>query len=156
MLEAVNSVLQTAPLARGNIEQASTSRSFAVNPEKVQEIPKAPFITNYIAVDNDFDTAVIQIRDNDTGEVLGQIPSDAKLQAQLQAQRDAQSFEEIRSQINSGVSESSTASPQDVSAQNAGDISVSSTAVSTQQLDAFQSAAQAATAGNGANVSVFA
>lgn len=156
MLEAVNSVLQTTPLARGNIEQASNARSFAVNPEKIQEIPKAPFITNYIAVDNNFDTAVIQIRDNDTGEVLGQIPSDAKLQAQLQAQRDAQSFEEIRSQISGDSTSNGGATFQSPDLQGSGDLTAQNTTVPTQQLDAFQSAAQAATAGNGANVSVFA
>ena len=37
MIEAVNSVLANASLVRGNAEQVDVSKSFAANPDRVQE-----------------------------------------------------------------------------------------------------------------------
>lgn len=93
MIEAVNSVLSNAPLARGSAEQQSTSRSFAANPERVQEVAKAPYVSPYIHVDVNFDRAVLQIRDSDTGDVLRQFPSESQLKAYTRAQAAASQLE---------------------------------------------------------------
>lgn len=81
MLEAVNSSVSNAPLIRGNVEQTSSTRSFAANPAKVQEVPQAPFISPYIHFDSGSKTAVLALRDSQTGDFLTTIPSDAKLDA---------------------------------------------------------------------------
>lgn len=92
MIEAVNSVLSNAQVLRGSTEGIDSARSFAANPERVQEIstPQAPFISPFISVDVNFDTAVLQIRDSDTGDVVQQFPSEARLEEQQRAARAAQ------------------------------------------------------------------
>lgn len=86
MIEAVNSVVSNATLVRGAAEQQSVARSYAANPERVQEIPKAPFVSPYIRVDTNFDKAVLQIRDSETGDVVRQFPSESQLEAYRRAQ----------------------------------------------------------------------
>ncbi|MCB1530687.1 MAG: flagellar protein FlaG [Rhodospirillales bacterium] len=93
MIEAVNSVLSNAPLVRGNVEQQAASRSFAANPERVQEVARAPYVSPYIHVDVNFDRAVLQIRDSDTGDVLRQFPSESQLKAYTRAQAAAAALE---------------------------------------------------------------
>lgn len=107
MIEAVNSVLSNSPVIRGNAEAVDSARSFAVNPDRVQEIavPQAPFVSPYVSVDVDFDTAVLQIRDSETGDVLKQFPSETRLQERsrlAKAEQNAQLFK------NSGAEESSS------------------------------------------------
>lgn len=86
MIEAVNSVLASSTAVRGVAEQVSTARSFAANPDRVQEVAKAPYVSPYIRVDVNFDKAVLQVRDSDTGDVLRQYPSESQLQAYRRAQ----------------------------------------------------------------------
>lgn len=90
MIEAVNSTLLNASLLRGNAEQAGTARSFAANPDRVQEaavsVPQAPFVSPFIALDVDHNTAVLQIRDSETGDVVTQFPSEQRLEAQSRRQ----------------------------------------------------------------------
>ncbi len=86
MIEAVNSVLSNAQIARGNAEQASTSRNLTANPERVQEIAKAPYVSPYISLDLNYDRAVLQLRDSDTGDVLRQYPSESQMEAYRRAQ----------------------------------------------------------------------
>ena len=89
MIEAVNSVLTNAQLLRGNAEQASAAAQPAVatpEPSESISVPQAPFVSPYIAVDVNFDTAVLQIRDSETGDVVTQFPSESRL---AQAQREA-------------------------------------------------------------------
>ena len=90
MIEAVNSTVSNATLVRGVAEQQSVARSFAANPERIQEIPKAPFISPYIRVDTNFDKAVLLIRDSDTGDVIRQFPSESQLEAYRRAQAASQ------------------------------------------------------------------
>jgi len=87
MLEAVNSVLSNAQYTRAAAEQQSVLNSFAANPDRVQQAPTvAPYISLYIKVDNNFDRAVLQIRDNQSGDVLRQIPTESQLEAYRRAQ----------------------------------------------------------------------
>lgn len=97
MIEGVNSVLATAPLARGSAEQAGSARSIAANPERVQEVVKAPFVSPYIYVDVNLDKAVLQIRDSETGDVLRQMPSEQQIRAYERAQGSAREAKEAAS-----------------------------------------------------------
>lgn len=80
MLEAVNSVLQSAPVIRASAEQVSTVDSYAANPDRVQKVPQAPYISPYIYMDVNLNQAVLQIRDSETGDVVRQIPSETSIQ----------------------------------------------------------------------------
>jgi hypothetical protein len=86
MLEAVNSVLQTSPLVRGNTEQVSSAASFAANPDRIQKVPQAPYISPYIHMDVELG-AVLQLRDSETGDVVRQIPSEATIEARQRFQQ---------------------------------------------------------------------
>lgn len=84
MIEAVNSVISSAPVARIANDQVSSLRSFAADSaaiESVARAPLAPYISPYISVDVNFDAAVLQLRDADTGDVINQFPSEQTLQA---------------------------------------------------------------------------
>lgn len=87
MLEAVNSVLSNASYTRAAAEQQSVVNSYAANPERVQQVStQAPYISLYIKVDTNFDRAILQIRDSDTGNVVRQIPTESQLEAYRRAQ----------------------------------------------------------------------
>lgn len=90
MIEAVNSVLSNAPASRVAAEQQTSTRSFASNPEKTQEAAKTPYISPYIAIDRNYNKAILQIRDSETGDVVRQFPTEG----QLKAYRAAQQFSE--------------------------------------------------------------
>lgn len=86
MIEAVNSVVSNAVLARGSAEQQSVVRSFAANPERVQEVAQAPYVSPYISMDINYNKAVLQIRDSDTGDVVRQFPTESQMEAYRKAQ----------------------------------------------------------------------
>lgn len=86
MIEAVNSVLSNAPIARAMADQQSVATSFAANPDRVQVVAQAPFISPYIHVDVNFDKAVLQIRDSETGDVVRTIPTEGQMEAYRRAQ----------------------------------------------------------------------
>jgi hypothetical protein len=97
MIEAVNSVVSNAPLVRIAADQVNVARSFAANPDRVQEaaganLPKAPYISPFISWDTDYGKAVLQIRDSQSGEVVTQFPSETRLRAQLASTPADQSF----------------------------------------------------------------
>lgn len=88
MIEATNSVIANAPLLRSNAEQGSTVRAARQQTQiEISEPVRAPFVSPFIFVDNNFDKAVLQIRDADTGDVLTQFPSESRL---AQARREAE------------------------------------------------------------------
>lgn len=156
MLEAVTSVLQTAPIARGSAEQVSGARSFAANPDKIQEAPRAPYISPFIYMDVNYDKAVLQIRDSETGDVLTQFPSESRLRAQSTA------AEQVRTR-DSASDSSPTPSPQETHqpqqsapVQQQAPAPSAGSAVTAQQLAAFKTASTSASAGNGGQVSLFA
>ncbi len=103
MIEAVNSVISNAPLLRGSAEQVNSARS--ATPERVSNGPQAPFVSPFIAVDLNHNTAVLQIRDSDTGDVVRQFPSDSTLQARQRAASladsvvQAQEFEDVPTSV---------------------------------------------------------
>lgn len=149
MLEAVNSVLQTAPLARANAEQASVVDSFAANPERVQRAaPQAPYISPYIFLDVNYDKAVIQLRNGDTGDVEDQFPSEAALQAA--ARQAARRQVTTEQQVAAQAAPSRGADSAQAAVQKA-----QSSSITPQQQAAFQAAASSGNA-NAGNVTLFA
>jgi len=84
MIEAIKSTLAVAPAVSKVAEQASTNRSFATNPDKVQEVavPNDGFYTSRkVRVDNNSQIAVLEFRNPLNGDVKTQIPTEAQLQA---------------------------------------------------------------------------
>lgn len=82
MIEAINSVVANSQMLRAYTEQAATSGVSVDIADSTRDItvPKAPYISPYISVDVNYNKAVMQIRDQDTGDVLTQYPSESRLQ----------------------------------------------------------------------------
>ena len=128
MIEAVSSTVSNAALVRGQAEQASQARSFAANPDRVQEVPKSGLSLS-IGVDLNFDKAILQIRDVETGDVIQQIPTESQLKAFQRAEATrqqqasaAESTEEAASAESVDITVDSTSStpapaPQEVEVQ---------------------------------------
>lgn len=109
MIEAVNSVISNAPLIRGNAEQVAASNSFAADAaavETVARMPLAPYISPYIAVNTDYDKAVLQLRDSETGDVVNQFPSEQTLAARQRTEK---------AQLNAKLAESTGGSAPETS-----------------------------------------
>lgn len=91
MIEAINTAIANAPLLRGNAEQASVLRSASnqtqVEQSQSSETVKAPYVSPYIFVNTKYNTAVLQIRDSDTGDVIDQFPRETTLQARQRAEQ---------------------------------------------------------------------
>lgn len=164
MLEAVNSVLQTAPLVRGNAEQVSSAASFAANPDRVQKIPQAPYISPYIHLDVDMG-AVLQMRDPETGDVVRQIPSEASIEArqrfqqQIDLQQQAQATRGSADSAAVIAGQAATPRPQQTSAEapQAAPAPTRKPAPQARQIAAFQAAAVSGGApSGGAAVQLFA
>lgn len=93
MIEAVNSAIANSSLTRVAAVQVDAAR-VEITTEGGPSAPTAPFISPFISIDSNFDTAVIQIRDSETGDVLKQYPSEQTLssrarQAQISESRDS-------------------------------------------------------------------
>lgn len=93
MIEAVNSVISGASSARNIAVEATASNAAASNFElgdQIARAPTAPFVSPYYAVDTNYNTAVLQIRDSETGDVLKQYPSESRLEQRAEeAERSA-------------------------------------------------------------------
>ena len=104
MIEAVNSVISNANLLRQGATQGGNLRPQEL--ESVSEFPLAPYV-DQISLDTNFDTAVLEIRDSDTGDVLRQFPTESTLEARQRAEATRQRAELLRSQQNLGAETSS-------------------------------------------------
>ncbi len=152
MIEAVNSVVSNAGLARAAAVQVATSNSFAADAQAIETVaraPVAPFISPYISVDANFDTAVLQIRDSATGDVLTQFPSESALQ-----QRRSQAVRQEAAQLQTQTREVREApAPQQVQpTQPAQSAEIPSTTFQAQQV--AQSSTPPAAAGGEAQAAV--
>lgn len=146
MIEAANSVLAQAPLIRGQVEQQSTARNFAANPNQVQVAPQAPYISPYVHVDVNHDKAVLQIRDPDTGDVVRQIPSEPMLEAM---RRQSATIEARRSEVAADTARQTRVQAQQEPVQVQVDQPApqqSASSATQQQFAAFASAANIAAA----------
>ena len=118
MFEAVNSVISNAPLLRAGAERISPA---TVDLSQLGPVstPQVPYISLHISVDLDFDKAVLQIRDTDTGDVLSQFPSEETLAAR-QRRLESQTRAETRAaEVSVSAPLSSPASGQVISIQSA-------------------------------------
>lgn len=147
MLEAVNSTVQTAVTARATLEQTSTLDSFAANPARIQRAPQAPYVSPYVRMDVNFDKAVLQLRDGDTGDVVFQIPSQPALEAyQREAARQSRAEQTIaRQQERVSLT---TQAPQQQAQQvsTRADVAAAASAAVTQPRQASPAPQQAAPA----------
>lgn len=76
MIEAVKSTVANSALHRGSMDQSSTLNSFAANPDKIQQVSQAPYVSPTVRVDVNTKIAILEFRESITGEVLAQIPSE--------------------------------------------------------------------------------
>ena len=87
MVEAVNNILQTAPVSAlqansnaGDRNARADVAAEAIEQAETKQTVQAPFISPAIYVDLNYNTAVLQIRDSDTGDVERTIPSRSALE----------------------------------------------------------------------------
>jgi uncharacterized FlaG/YvyC family protein len=120
MIEAVNSVLSNASATRVAVEPSSTARSLAANPEKVQEAARTPYVSPYISIDRNYNKAVLQIRDSETGDVLRQYPTEG----QLKAYRAAQQYSERQETRSENAPKTASVGPDNIAFSSGGDVDV--------------------------------
>lgn len=102
MIEAVNSGVANATLVRGGADQGQQTRlnslAASAKSERVQ-MAMAPFVSPFIQIDTNYNKAVLQVRDSDTGDVLNQFPSETTMRARA-AQAEIQRQEVLASSLN--------------------------------------------------------
>ena len=85
MIEAVNSVISNAPFLKSLASQVSVeggnNQAPAYEAASAPDSPLAPYLSLVVEVDYDYDKAVLQVRDTNTGDVLDQFPSEEALRA---------------------------------------------------------------------------
>lgn len=84
MIEAIKSTLAAAPSVAKVTQQVSTAKSYAANPDKVQEVASRSdglYTTRKVRVDSGSKIAVLEFRNPLNGDVKTQIPTEAQLQA---------------------------------------------------------------------------
>ncbi len=161
MVDSVNSSLVSTQLLRGNVEAVSVAAQPPV--EAPPRVPEAPFVDR-IVVDYDFDKAVIEVRDRDTGDVSEQFPSESRLaeQSRAQARRErTQQASEPVSNVNVEAAQSSERGStadiitvQDVTSNPSANAAIPSPQIAVAALSAGAQSGQAAQ--QATNVSVLA
>ncbi len=173
MVDVVNSSTASAVILRagGGANANGPAQQPDIISEAVQsgapDTPQAPYVSPYISVNYDYDKAVLQIRDADTGDVQEQFPTNSRLaqirraQAQLEQARlseDAQLSAPETGSSNAGSSaqaQSNQASSDIIAVQEVTSTPpANSTNFSPQIAVAALSAASQSGATASANVSV--
>lgn len=96
MIEAVNSTIASAATSRALTEAVDAVSVAPVNavlppsPQGAPDVPQAPYVSPYISVDLNYNKAVLQIRDSETGDVQQQFPTESRL---AQIRRSSESIE---------------------------------------------------------------
>ena len=104
MIEAINSSLSNTQFVRGNVERTDSLRSFAANPERVQEVAQHSE-GSVFTVDLDFGARVVQVVDEQTGDVLSQFPTESTLSRR-------QRVDEVSAQVFTPPSLEATQNPE--------------------------------------------
>jgi hypothetical protein len=117
MIEAVKSTVASSVLQRGSVDQSSTLNSFAANPDKVQNVSQAPYVSPTVRVDVNTKIAILEFRESDTGQVVAQIPSEQAIRTYKlrEAKEDAQLLAKLTQKSgtqNGPVPTSNSVSPQ--------------------------------------------
>ncbi len=76
MIEAIKSSVASSVLQRGQVDQQSTLNSFAANPDKLQGVSQAPYVSPTVRVDVNTKMAILEFRESVSGEIVTQIPSE--------------------------------------------------------------------------------
>lgn len=173
MVDVVNTSVQaTAAVSAVDLravqEQASERRDVvaARQAETESKTLQAPFISPAIHVDVNFNKAVIQIRDSETGDVQETIPSESDLQrkARIEESREKSPADDVAASRKSGVetdprvnviSSTSSAPAPEVTESTTATVEISTQQVSAEQIAAFESAARSGDSSAG-TVSIFA
>lgn len=155
MIEAVNSVLANASFLRNEANrngaqqiQESLESAASQASEAVTQFPRAPFISPVVSMDNQFDRAVLLLRNSEDGEVTDQIPSESALRADRRSrQGDSQQLAPNTSDVARLQQSENTASfVQTVStlqsSENSSASASSFEALATQALQASQGSSQ--------------
>ena len=116
MIEAVSSVLLNAQSIRSSTDRVDVAAASNAVSEgvDVSKVPVAPYISPYISIDNNSNQAVLQIRDSNTGDIVNQFPSEARLE-----QIRRQEIERQRLATNPDAPPTTTASARQTTAQQA-------------------------------------
>ena len=112
MTGVVSTVVPNAQQAVAALQQSQAVQNTPPPELSPPQAPTAPFISPFISFDVNFDTAVLQIRDSSTGDVLRQIPTERTLELrQLVQARQSRGPTLIERQVQE-VAETSTQVPQ--------------------------------------------
>lgn len=109
MIEAVNSTLAQASIAKAPLESGSSLASFASDEKQIKEVAEAPYVSPTVKVDPNTKIAILEFRESSSGDVLLQVPSEqqirayqanrvrkeAELEAKLQTNGSSSSGEEV-------------------------------------------------------------
>ena len=111
MLESVTSTVSSAAALRAAPARSGTAQLGEASPtdfsQSVAQRTGIPFISPFVVFDNNFDEAIIQIRDSATGDVVNQFPSEQTLaRRQIEEQRAAQ-----RAEAESSVNQTTATAP---------------------------------------------
>lgn len=159
MIESIGSAISNSSAARNIAVEATSSNAAASNFElgdPIAQAPKAPFVSPYYAVDTDFDTAVLQIRDSSTGDVIKQFPSEATLEqrARQEAIQAAASNESSPANVEPPRASESSAFQASAIAQQGGQAGVSNSAGAAQAQAAIAAFSAGAQSGQASTASV--
>jgi len=149
MIEAVNSVIASASLLNYKDQQVEAASTNTVPLDSVSQGPVAPYVDRY-SVNTDFDTTVLEVRDNDTGDVLKQFPAESTLEARQRAESvraRAQALQENAGpRVEGGASNRSSGSAPQVQPSTSAPIQVAISQQNAPQSSAGAGVAQAAIA----------
>jgi hypothetical protein len=81
MIEAVNSTLAQASIAKAPLESGSSLASFASDENQVKEVAEAPYVSPTVKVDPNTKIAILEFRESSSGDVLLQVPSEQQIRA---------------------------------------------------------------------------
>lgn len=112
MIEAVKSSVANSALLRGNVDQSSTLNSFAANPDKIQTVSQAPYVSPTVRVDVNTKIAILEFREAVSGEVVAQIPSEQAIRTYKL--REAKDEAQLLAKLTQKVGTQNGNSPQPV------------------------------------------
>ena len=92
MIEAVKSTVASSTLLKANADTLSATNGYAANPDKIQSVSQAPYVSPTVRVDVLTKIAILEFRESLSGEVLAQIPSENAIRTykMREARGDAQ------------------------------------------------------------------
>lgn len=143
MIDAVKTTLANSSLQKQSLEQTSTLTSYSADPERLQAVAQAPYVSPTVRIDNNAKIAIMEFKESETGEVVLQVPSEQQLRAYKA--REAREDAKLRAQLdNAGKSssddntETSVAPPKTQTQPSApiqsSDINTSAPLSSTEEL----------------------